>query len=423
MRAFWSLVNANKHSKPLKGWTIIGVQHLLPSTGDLLRAFADSGASPQNIMMNGKVYSANPFVVEELQQDGFQIRDVDYRNAGGGSHHTHHLESNDAALKTFLQGKLRFLPEGNRLLLIDDGARMIKLIHEHFPEYAHKIVAVEQTTKGLIELATMKLQCPVINVAGSWAKRSIEGPLIGYVVGQSVERKLSQLKHAGVHRSRKVLILGYGAVGQEIARHFIRRGYAVSVFDTAPDKAKEARKAGMTVFDSLDAALPNGDIVISATGKTAIRAAEMLQLPDGALLFSAGSADTEFDPIMKQVFPRSKGDDTRIIDGNVSHSFHSSWIKLGNTDDSLHQDDVYYLPNGKQIFLANNGFPINFSGDGLVDHPRYFQLTRGLLFAAAMQAVNTTTPGVHDLAMQPQRDLVAKMKPILSKIGINPSIP
>src|SRR5439155_8603436 len=82
-------------------------------------------------------------------------------------------------------------PPKPQVLLIDDGAEAIKMLHEKFPQWAPFFACVEQTRRGARiahDLADKgELKCAVVNVAESWAKLERESPMIGQSVVTEVE--------------------------------------------------------------------------------------------------------------------------------------------------------------------------------------------------------------------------------------------
>ena len=77
-----------------------------------------------------------------------------------------------------------------------------------------------------------------------------------------------------------------------------------------------------------------------------------------------------------------------------------------DADDSARRDELIRLPSGKTLLCANSGYVINFNGSTNPTPPRFIQLTRGLLYLAAVQATRTRQAGFSDLEQQPQREFV-----------------
>jgi hypothetical protein len=142
MDAFWRMVGENADEKPFAGYRIIAVQHLLGSTGGLLRAFASCGARPQDITVVGKSYSEHASVIRELMADGFDIR----RSRRGYGRDV-------GDLVRMVLAEARRHP-GRKFLVIGDGGKLIRRLEIAVqqpgapPNLARRIFAVEQTTRG-----------------------------------------------------------------------------------------------------------------------------------------------------------------------------------------------------------------------------------------------------------------------------------
>jgi hypothetical protein len=142
MDAFWRMVGEHADERPFAGYRIIAVQHLLGSTGGLLRAFVSCGARPQDITVVGKSYSEHGGVIGELRADGFDVR----RSRRGYSRDVGDL------VKMVLAEARRH--PGRKFLVIGDGGKLIRRLeiavqqHDAPPNLARRIFAVEQTTRG-----------------------------------------------------------------------------------------------------------------------------------------------------------------------------------------------------------------------------------------------------------------------------------
>src|SRR5690606_33053498 len=122
---------------------------------------------------------------------------------------------------------------------LDEGGSLIKALHEHFPEYAKLCVAVEHTERGMQIIDEMAergvaLQCPVVCVARSWAKKIWEAPMIGESVAHSIETALQDMGSNTRVQPKQATVIGYGAVGKATAAALMRRGYDVSTYDINP---------------------------------------------------------------------------------------------------------------------------------------------------------------------------------------------
>jgi S-adenosylhomocysteine hydrolase len=445
MPAFAALVSELGKDKPFAGVSIGAVQHLLGSTGGLLRGLADSGAAPGKIHVSGKTYSQNPEVIAELAKDGFRVRASEFESSldvrfgamgpttGSAKNRGVELlnrlddlfEVRGRAQLEQLSAAIKSGRAHGRYLLIDDGGELIELVHHEYPELHDHIVAVEQTTKGKRRLEALPLRFPVVDVAGSEAKRVWESPMIGRSVAKTTSAKLADLRARGVRVGKKVLVLGFGAIGRASAEALKREGYEVHVFDPSEASLAAARDAGFAVHTQLDDALPHGEIVVGATGTTALDAAKLAKLPNGAVLVNAASSATEFVPNVEHLVSTWDARSWPQWNGReLVTSFQGKPFVVGKMDSPVISEaparqDWVVRTAGKELLLVNQGQVVNF--DGSVDPipPRYIQLTRGLLYLAAVQAVKLP-PGTHGLvpldAAQQQR-WVARVQADLARTG------
>jgi len=94
---------------------------------------------------------------------------------------------------------------------------------------------------------------------------------------------------------KTVVVAGFGPCGSGIAERARGLGAQVIVTEVHPIRALGAIMQGFRVLP-MTAAAPLGELVITATGtRDVIGAAELAQLPDGAMLANAGHFDVEID--------------------------------------------------------------------------------------------------------------------------------
>ena len=185
-------------------------------------------------------------------------------------------------------------------LLIDDGSHLIRLAHSERPGALTALrAAAEETTSGVRPLremaATGELRIPVIAVNDARTKTGFDN-LIG--TGQSCVFALADLWDAadpayeGLAGTRWA-VLGYGPVGQGVARFAAALGARITVVEPDPVRALAALHDG---FDAQPAAvaLPSADVVMSATGVWhTLDAAGFALLRPGTVVAVAGGIDDE----------------------------------------------------------------------------------------------------------------------------------
>lgn len=448
-------------------YEMVAVQHLFPTTGVLFDTFAAHGVNAQRSSVLGKNYSADPEVMMRLHGKGWGVV-TDNIKAG--------LTHEPGAVMTYIDDlpeELRFhadaqiapvyhrlaqLFEGvdpkttdRRFLLLDEGGKLVKLLHTYFPAFAGLCVAVEQTDRGIQEVEKLELRCPVINVARSAAKKTWESPMIGENVVDAALTQLHEL-HPGLEPSPKVAtVIGYGAVGKASADALQRRGYSVHVYDTDPAKLAAAKADGCTP-STREEALAKGALLISATGRTTLTPADYDLLPRGALLVNAASGNHELgahliedaakaveDELAKSKPPRGRfdvhlpeldevvvrpyadGKDRLGEDGLWRTSFGDRELVVGHAlDDDSMRHRVVRTPSGNEVLLVRSGYVVNLSDD---IPPEFIQLTRSLIFAACAQATKATQPGLVDLDRGAQDFIVKRMHAHLGKAKLSLTAP
>lgn len=128
---------------------------------------------------------------------------------------------------------------------MEDGGFFVPIIHKQYPNLAtHTIGVVEQTSRGdwntqswLDENSENSLRFPVLSVAQSRIKNDWEPKYIGRAVVKHIESML-----AGVALNGKTAaVLGYGAVGEQVAQELKTRGAIVTVFELSHEKLLKAK--------------------------------------------------------------------------------------------------------------------------------------------------------------------------------------
>lgn len=406
----------------LEGMSFYGLQHLFQSSATLFGALERTGINPEDMTLQGKIYSTNHATAAFMESKGARISETSKFIAPATSYEDA-MKASILHDLTQMVGRLPAKPEKNpkpEVLLIDDGGKAIELLHEHFPEHAPYFVAVEQTRRGARAVREIEnLRCPVVNVAESWAKLEWESPMIGHSVVLEVGKKLSELELAGVDTGESALVIGYGSVGSAVAEALRERGKTVHIYDADPEKSTRARlDAGdppLVVHDSLDAALPNAQTLISCVGQRTLEAADHRKLPDGAVLVNAASSDDELGP--EDLLPfRSRGG-AHDEEGRIWTHFQGKPICLGHGEARAHSSSVARLPNGHELLVVGNGYVVNMTGERDPIPPRYIQLTRSLLYLGALAAVRADGPGLHDVPEDWQRELVDRVRTELAETG------
>lgn len=387
---------------------LFGLQHLFGSTATLVRRLAEPSLSPRDVFLLGKPYSTHPGVADALRnQYGFWVHP--------DSTDQSRRDDNDALMDDRIGAVLERIADrfrsgrygrNRRFLLIDDGARAIRQLHEpRFDDVRHRFTCVEQTRCGTRHIADLDLETPVINVAESRAKLVYESPLIAESVVLELQKKLRGLRAAGIAVDRRALVSGYGAIGAAVADALRDAGFAVAVHDVDSTRLHGAARRGYTVCRDYGAGLRRGGLIVGCTGLPVMERRHHAEIADGALLISASSSDVEFRSWQLRARGECLGDPARwTADGRCERTPDADGRRWDHPCFSL-----YRIRDAWRTFhLVNGGFPVNFSGGVDPIAPEKIQLTRSLLYLGALQATRTTAPGLHALDDRFQQRLLSE---------------
>ncbi|MGH3446252.1 MAG: adenosylhomocysteinase [Nocardioidaceae bacterium] len=249
---------------------------LEPKTAALATVFADLGA---DVAVYCAGHGTDPQVAAALAHYGVEV----FAEAGAD-------EARDAELVD------AFLDTGPELL-VDDGAEVTRQLHSSRRDVLERLVGVaEETTSGVRPLRVMaaaaELEVPCIAVNDARSKSVFDNV---YGTGQSVVMALLDLTNTQM-QGKLVLVVGYGRVGQGIARFARSLGARVAVCEVDPVAALTAYHDGHLVGPLTDL-LPQADVVFTATGVAhSLTADHVARMRPGALVAVGGAGPPELDP-------------------------------------------------------------------------------------------------------------------------------
>jgi len=186
--------------------------------------------------------------------------------------------------------------DSNPDLVMDDGGDLVNTLHEARAELAAAVRGgCEATSTGAARLRRMaaagSLAFPMIAAELSAITRMVDHK---YGTGQSVLDGILRATNTLV-AGKTVVVAGFGPCGSGIAERARGLGAQVVVTEVDPVRALGAIMQGYRVLP-MSAAAPHAEMVITATGsREVVGAAEIAQLPDGAILANAGHFDVEID--------------------------------------------------------------------------------------------------------------------------------
>lgn len=351
---------------------IAAVQHIQGSTASMLSHFHQLGVPFSNMYLLGKSYSTHPSVMHLLGELGA------YVHPGSTLFEAHRLTTDyREQLRIFAQELLgRAIAElprsrARRLLILDEGG----IITPFARACDVPVCAVEQTRSGARFLAGIDdLRFPVVNVAESEAKLEHESPLIADTIINALAHRMAYHRPDLRLDGLQALIVGYGVIGEAVARSLRTAGATVSIHDEDQARMTVGREAG---FDApgLSISGSQADVVIGCVGKSWPSEQLVDCLPNDALLACASSANVEFLGFLRTALKLDNGGMFPEVEAG------RSGLPWG------HEDYVVEHARGKRSWLLNAGFPVNFDGSIDVIPPRLMQITRALMVAGAIQAL------------------------------------
>lgn len=354
-------VRADTPAGALAGKGLCAVQHLFPTLVPLIEACIARGMAPGDIHILGTPYATNPLVASYLRLLGVHVTEA--RDFGGATRDFEQVRVQE--IGAFLGSVVHSgsqPPNGWKIL--DDGGLLQGTIagHEHidgvgldatdlaraFPP--DRCEAVEQTTRGLTELAKHPMVYPTVAVARSPGKRE-EGGIIGWSLADAL---LHELRQTGrIDDVHDVTLVSAGTVGMATAHHLKDAGFTVTLVDVDPQKRAAAKDAGFAVAARVEDTVANADLVFSCTGKTA-------------------------------------------LDGRALKDWHGVIASGSSAAIEFNRDQINAL-RAAPIAELNRGRPLNFNGDGYENLSKeQIGITRALLFCALTQETGRT-PGLVDL--------------------------
>ncbi|MFA0848495.1 adenosylhomocysteinase [Curtobacterium sp. WHRI 8282] len=264
----------------LRGTRIGVAMFLEPKTAVLSLLLRDAGAE---VVVYAHADETDDAVADALRSAGLTV-----------------FASSTATLPEQKQLALAMLDTAPHILL-DDGSHVIRLAHQERPDLLPTMLgAAEETTSGLRPLRVLaargELGIPVIAVNDARTKTFFDNR---YGTGQSTVFAVLDLVDglaSGTHRvmpGGAAVVAGFGHVGEGVALVLTALGFRVTVAETDPVRALQARFAGYAVAPLVEA-VRDADLVMSATGVPDTIDLDVLRAcADGAVLAVAGGVDQE----------------------------------------------------------------------------------------------------------------------------------
>jgi adenosylhomocysteinase len=268
-------------SKPLAGARIAGCLHMTIQTAVLIETLVELGADVSWSSCN--IFSTQDHAAAAIAAAGIPVFAWKGMNA----------EEFDWCIEQ----TLRAFPGSEPLnMILDDGGDLTNMVFDNYPELAAGIKGIsEETTTGVLRLYEREkngtLLLPAININDSVTKSKFDNK---YGCRESLVdaiRRATDLMMAG----KIAVVAGYGDVGKGSADSLRNAGVRVIVTEIDPICALQAAMEGYEV-KKMDTAIPEADIVVTATGNHQIIVGRHFQaMKHNAVVCNIGHFDNEID--------------------------------------------------------------------------------------------------------------------------------
>ena len=281
MPGLMSLCEEYGESKPLKGARIAGCLHMTIQTAVLIETLAKLGAEVSWSSCN--IFSTQDHAAAAIAATGIPV----YAWKG----------MNEEEFDWCIEQTLFAFKDGKPLnMILDDGGDLTNMVLDNFPELVSNIKGLsEETTTGVHRLYERvkngTLTMPAINVNDSVTKSKFDNK---YGCQESLVdaiRRSTDIMMAG----KVAVVAGYGDVGKGSAASLKGAGARVIVTEIDPICALQASMDGFEV-KRLETAIPEADIVVTATGnKDIVRGEHFEAMNDKTIVCNIGHFDNEID--------------------------------------------------------------------------------------------------------------------------------
>lgn len=268
-------------NKPLKGARIAGCLHMTIQTAVLIETLVELGADVTWSSCN--IYSTQDQAAAAIASAGIPV----YAWKG----------MTEEEFDWCIEQTLFFGEERAPLnMILDDGGDLTNMVLDRYPELSKGINGLsEETTTGVHRLyERMKkgtLPMPAINVNDSVTKSKFDNKYGCKESAVDAIRRATDVMMAG----KVAVVAGYGDVGKGTAASLRGAGARVVVTEIDPICALQAAMDGYAV-KRMTNAIPEADIIVTATGNRDIVSAEHFKLmKDKAIVCNIGHFDNEID--------------------------------------------------------------------------------------------------------------------------------
>ena len=334
MPGLMALREEYKGKFPLKGARIAGCLHMTIQTAVLIETLVELGAEVQWSSCN--IFSTQDHAAAAIAAAGIPVF------AWKGMTEEEYWWCVDQTIF--------FGPDRNPLnMILDDGGDLTNRIIDNYPELVSGIRGVsEETTTGVLHLyrreAEGNLPFPAFNVNDSVTKSKFDNIYGCRESAVDAIRRATDIMISG----KVAVVAGYGDVGAGTAQSLAGAGARVIVTEIDPICALQAVMDGFQVL-SMETALPQSDIVVTATGNRDILTEKHFRLmKDKTIVCNIGHFDVEID---------------------------MAWLNsnYGHTKDTIKPQVDLYNVDGKDIIILAEGRLVNLGC--ATGHPSFVMST------------------------------------------------
>ena len=309
-------------SKPLEGARIAGCLHMTIQTAVLIETLTELGAEVSWSSCN--IFSTQDHAAAAIAEPGVPV----YAWKG----------MNEDEFDWCIEQTLFAFKDGKPLnMILDDGGDLTNMVLDNYPELVSEIKGLsEETTTGVHRLYERvkngTLTMPAINVNDSVTKSKFDNK---YGCQESLVdaiRRSTDIMMAG----KVAVVAGYGDVGKGSAASLKGAGTRVIVTEIDPICALQASMDGFEV-KRLETAIPEADIVVTATGnKDIVRSEHFEAMNDKTIVCNIGHFDNEIDMAWL----------------NENHGSTKDTIKPQVDKYNLNGNDIIVLAEGRLVNLG-----------------------------------------------------------------------